>query len=84
MKVNERYTPIVVGADSTVTINNNSVGGFLCTAAGTITLTRTNPNTVLINAMAVTEGVYYPFPVYLGKEGATFTTASSAAGLLLV
>lgn len=86
MAIQERYQPIVVGANSTVTIHSNQVGGFLCTASGTITLVAAasdgKPQTTLLNAFAVTAGVYYPLPFFLGAQGGTFTTASSGAGLL--
>ncbi len=84
--IQERYNPIVVGANSTVTIHGNNIGGFLCTATGTITLVANaadgKPQTTLLNAFAVTAGIYYPLPFYLGRNGGTFTTASSGAGLL--
>jgi hypothetical protein len=88
VSIQERYNPKVVGANATVNINTTSMGGFLCTASGTITLvskaTDSKAQTTLLNAMSVSAGVYYPIPVYLGSNGGTFTTASSAAGLLLV
>lgn len=86
MVVQERYKPIVVGANSTVDINNNGVGGFLCTVTGTMTLVANAADgkaaTTLINAMTVTAGVYYPLPFYLGSNGGTFTTAGGGAGVL--
>lgn len=82
--IKERYAPKVVAANSTVTIDNSNVGGFICTTGGTITLTRESPSDTLINAMAVTAGTYYPLPIYLGHNGGSFTTAGGAVGLLLV
>lgn len=85
MHVQERYTPKPVAANSTVTISGSGVGGFLCTTSGTITLVRDDgqgATTTLVNAMAVTAGVYYPLPFYLGPTGGTFTTAGGAVGCL--
>lgn len=88
MIVREQYTPVPVAANSTTTISNVAIGGFLCTAAGTITLVANaadgKAQTTIINAMSVSAGVYYPLPFVLGKQGGTFTTASSAAGVLAV
>lgn len=82
----ERYTPVVVAANSTVTIGATAVGGFLCTANGTITLVAAaadgKAQTTLINAMTVTAGTYYKLPFFLGKMGGTFTTAGGGAGVL--
>lgn len=82
----ERYTAVPVAANTTVPIYGQSIGGFLCTTSGTITLvanvTASHPQRTLINAMAVTAGVYYPLPFYIGKNGGTFTTAGGAVGLL--
>jgi hypothetical protein len=80
--------PVPVAANTSVAISGSSVGGFLCTANGTITLT-TNPSegkagVTLINAMSVTAGNWYKLPFYLGRNGGTFTTASSGAGVLAV
>jgi hypothetical protein len=87
MVIQERYAPTVVAANTAVDIPGAGVGGFICTASGTITLVAKaaagKPQTTLINALAVTAGLYYPLPIYLGRNGGTFTTASSGAGLLL-
>lgn len=84
--IRERFTPVVVPADSTVNITSESVGGFLCQVAGTITLvSNTNdgqPARTLLSAFPVTAGLYYPLPFFIGYNGGTFTTAGGAAGLL--
>lgn len=84
--IQERYNPIVVAANSTVLIHGDNVGGFLCTASGTITLVANaydgKAQQTLLTAFAVTAGIYYPLPFFLGRNGGTFTTASSGAGLL--
>lgn len=78
----ERYTPKVVGVNTTVDLTDDSVGGFLCATAGTVTLVA--GSTTLLNAFAVEAGVYYPIPVYLGNAPNSFTTAGGASGLLMV
>lgn len=80
--IQERYTPKVVGVNTTVDLTDDSIGGFLCTVAGTITLVA--GGTTLLNAMAVSAGVYYPIPAYLGNAANSFTTAGGASGLLFV
>lgn len=86
MVIQERYSAVPVAANTTVPIYSQSIGGFLCTTSGTITLvankTEERVQTTLINAMAVSAGVYYPLPFYIGKNGGTFTTAGGAIGLL--
>lgn len=86
MSFQERYVPVVVAANTAVPINNISIGGFLCTVSGTITVATlasdTKAATTLLSAFPVSAGVYYPLPFYIGPNGGTFTTASGAAGLL--
>ncbi len=86
MKYQERYQPILVGVDATVPINSDSVGGFLCKTAGTITVTKVNElsgaNVTIINAHPVSAGIYYPLPFFLGSNGGTFTAAGGASGTL--
>jgi hypothetical protein len=80
-----RWNPLPVAANSTVQIKSSRIGGFLCTATGTLTLVRNNEDgttTTLINAMAVTAGQWTFIPFYLGRDGGSVTTASSAAGIV--
>ena len=81
--VQERYNPVVVGANSTVTFTSNNVGGFLCQVSGTITLVANQydsvPTTTLLNAFPVVAGIYYPLPFYVGKNGGSFTTAGAVS-----
>ena len=85
MLVQERYTPVVVGVNTTVQYNSQQIGGFITVTAGTINIVDNNGTTVL-SAMPVTAGVYYPLPMYLrnGSQNGTFTTAGGASGTLLV
>jgi len=86
MDIQERYSPYPVAANATVQVSANAVGGFLCTTAGTYTLTRNasggNPALTLLTAQPVSAGVYYPLPFYLGTQGGTFVAAGGASGLL--
>ena len=88
MLIQERYTPLPVGVNATVIINNQSIGGFLCQTAGTITIaapaTAESPAVAVLTAFPVLAGVYYPTPFFLSKSGGTFTTAGGASGTLAV
>lgn len=82
--VTERYHPVVLAANATAVIPEQSIGGFLCVTAGTITITSTRvagPFTI-VNAMPVAAGVYYPIPYYLGSNGGSVTLAGGASGVL--
>lgn len=83
--VRERYTPHPIGANGTLVLTGDSLGGFLCISAGSITVVRNNDDgstTTIINALPVTAGVYVPLPFYLGKNNGTVTLAGGASGVL--
>lgn len=81
--IRERYPAKVVGANTTVIILGQSIGGFLCKTSGTITVVNSLGVTV-VDAHPVTAGLYVPLPIYVGGENrATFTTAGGASGSLL-
>lgn len=84
--IRERYTPIVMDVNGTVSFRSNASGCFLCATDGTITLIAKKadgkPQTTLLSAFPVKAGTYYPLPFYLGAEGGTFTTAGGASGVL--
>ena len=86
MKYQERYQPILVGVDATVTINSDSVGGFLCKTAGTITISEVNEINgslaTIVDAHPVSAGIYYPLPFHLGSNGGRFVAAGGASGTL--
>lgn len=86
MVIQERYSPIPIAANTTVQVSGNTVGVFVCTTSGTLTVVSNaydgKPTTTLINALAVTAGVIYPIPFFLGSQGGTVTTAGGAVGLL--
>ena len=86
MVIQERYNPVPVGANSTVTIYGNNIGCFVCTTSGTLTVVSNaydgKPQTTIINALAVTAGVVYPLPFFLGTNGGTVTTGGGAVGTI--
>jgi hypothetical protein len=86
MVIRERYDPVVIGANSTYDIKRSSIGCFLCTTTGTITLSTKavegEAAVTLLSAMPVTAGVYYPLPFFLGVNGGIFTTGGGAIGVL--
>lgn len=81
MAIQERYTPVVIAANSSVDINGSGIGSFFCTASGTLTIENKRGETIL-NAFSVTAGEYYPLHFYLQGNGGTVTTASSGAGVI--
>lgn len=80
--IRERYPAKMVEANTDTPILNQSIGGFICTADGTISITNSRGETVL-SSFPVTAGVYYPIPIFVGFPNAVFTTAGGAAGSLL-
>lgn len=83
MDVKERYTPLVIGVNGTATTTSQQIGGFLCKTSGTITVATRDPTPVtLVNAVAVTAGIYTPIPFYVGPNGSTITLAGGASGTL--
>lgn len=86
MVIQERYSPVPVAANSTVIIYGNSIGCFVCTTAGTLTVVSNaydgKAQSTIINALAVSAGVVYPLPFFLGSNGGTVTTAGGAVGTI--
>ena len=85
--VKERYNPHPMAANATLALNSANLGGFIAVTAGTLTVTATPSGTVLVNALPVTAGGYYPLPMSLvgnGGSGATITLAGGASGTILV
>lgn len=86
--IQERYNPIPMAVNATARVYGDNIGGFLCQTSGTLTLVSNahdgKAQTTLLNAYSVISGIYYPIPVFIGKEGGTVTLASGASGLLLV
>lgn len=78
--VQERYSPVVVAADSTTVIEQQSIGGFICTGDGTVSVLDYYGK-YLVNALPVTAGIYYPIPIYLGEYGGSFVTVGATGTL---
>jgi len=84
MNVRERFRPQPMAANSTFVIKGPNLGGFLASVSGTLTLTDAD-GTVLVNAVAVTAGVFTPLPfVFNSSQGATVVLAGGAAGTLAI
>lgn len=82
----ERYAPVIVGADSRVVVNSNTLGGFFCTAAGALTITVNKqdgkPSYTLLTLTSLVANTWYRLPFYLGTNGAVATTSGGGAGVL--
>lgn len=86
--VSERYSPVVVAANATVsTTGGSAIGGFLCVTAGTVSLSNQAnlagvavPVTIF-TGLPVVAGVYYPMPFSM-NGGYVFTAAGGASGVL--
>lgn len=83
MDVQQRYSPVVVGVNATVSLTATGLGGFLAITDGTVTVVDQKGVTI-ITAFPVTEGNWYPMPFFLGGPAlnATFTTAGGASGTI--
>lgn len=84
MEIQERYKPVPLGANATYLFPQGAptgLGGFIAVTAGTITVTNSS-SVVLLNALPVSAGVYYPLPMYTGHN-ATVTLVGGASGTLL-
>lgn len=78
----ERFRANIVGVNTSITVNSNALGGFLCKTSGTIRAVHGINNVVAIDDFPVTSGQYYPLPFLLGANGGIFTTAGGASGTL--
>lgn len=81
MAFQERYHIVAMAANSSMTMTGNGIGGFVCTVAGTVTITGAS-GTVLLNAFPVAAGQVYGIPALTGV-GAVIQLAGGAAGSLL-
>ena len=89
MTANSHYKAVAVAADSTVTIQGSSIGGFVPTAAGTWTFTLRQEGVADVVLPAITVqagnvGLLHKLPIFVGTVArASVTTASGGAGILL-
>lgn len=88
--VQESYGPRPMATNSTGVIvgsQGGAVGGFLCTADGTVTLAygATGTGDTVVNAVPVTAGVFLPMPFVIPPGVFLFATlAGGAAGTFAV
>lgn len=77
----EHYNPKPMAANSAVNCGV-SIGGFLCTVAGTLTVTDAD-GTVLVNALPVAVGPFIRIPLlFKSSAGGAVQLAGGAAGTL--
>jgi len=75
--------PITLGANGTATFSGSCFCRFLCTVAGTITITDQKGNT-LVNAFPVAAGDWPEFYMYVQGRQGTITLGGGAAGTAIV
>lgn len=81
MASREHYNAKPMAANSERKVGNN-ISGFLCTVAGTLTVTDAD-GTVLVNALPVTTGPFIRIPLFFNTTaGGTVQLAGGAAGTL--
>jgi len=83
MVVQERYSPRLMAANSTLTLNGPSLAGFICTVSGTLAVDDHLGNDIVV-AFPVTAGVFHPLPIFVGQNGGVVVLSGGAAGTLLV
>lgn len=78
----EHYNPKPMAANSSLDVGI-AIAGFLCTVAGTLTVTDAD-GTVLVNALPVTaNGLFIRIPLFFkSSAGGRVTLAGGAAGTL--
>lgn len=83
-QVKEYYNARALGANVTSKLTGGHMAGFLAVTSGTLTLVDGGGNTV-VNAVAVTAGVYLPIPaMFTPGDQAAVTLAGGASGTLFV
>lgn len=80
MKVREVWSPLKLAASGTCCPVGGSLGGFLCTTAGTLAISEgvDSGGNEIVEAFDVAEGSYYPLPFKMDRGG--YATLSSAKG----
>jgi hypothetical protein len=82
MIIQERYTPVVMAANSTYVVPGQSIGGFICKTSGTLVV-KNSAGVNLVDGVAVTAGVYLPLPIYIGSAGGSVVLSGGAEGTLV-
>lgn len=81
MSSREHYNAKPMAANSSRKVGNN-IAGFLCTVAGTLTVTDID-GTVLVAALPVAPGPFIRIPLFFNStSGGDVTLAGGAAGTL--
>lgn len=78
-------TPIPLPAGGTVRVSERKLTGFLPTVSGTLSITMHGADgvdTLIVDGLAVTDGIWVDIPITLDINGATFV-ATGAAGLII-
>lgn len=82
MNVTESYgaVPLAADVDAVIAGGLGSIGGYLCTTAGSIKLTwDTAGGATIVNTMAVTAGIFYPVPMAIPPNKNVFCTQTGGA-----
>jgi hypothetical protein len=85
--VRPQFTPMPLAtASTTYTINSSSIGGLLCTGAGTFTIAYRDDQGATVTLPVITGVVntWIDLPFSLGTKGATIATGAGATGILAV
>lgn len=83
----ERFSPRPIAANGTYVVQGTHIGGFLCTVAGTLTITAndaTGAAVTYVNALPVTAGQFHKIPMEVTAAPITVTLAGGAAGTLFI
>jgi hypothetical protein len=83
-----RYSPRPIAVNGNYIVPGTHIGGFLCTVAGTLTITAFAADgttvTTYVNALPVAAGTYTPIPMEVTVPGITVQLAGGAAGTLFI
>lgn len=78
------HLPLQVPASATTPINNQNIGGFFATGAGTVTINGTTDlgAPFVVVSFTATANTWYSLPFYIGPNGGTIVTGVGATGVL--
>lgn len=83
MITKEYNRPQVMGAGSTFRVNGINLAGFLCTVAGSMTITDQD-GTILVNALPLTAGTFVRIPLLFNSPSGGTVALTTAAGTLFI
>lgn len=88
MQVRECYNPVPLAANAAYEVKGSTIAGFLCTVAGTLTISGKSAdglnNVTFVNALPVTAGTWIKIPCLFAVPGAVVQLAGGAAGTLFL